>query len=169
MAISINANEFLAIAEQIRHNGAVFYRHLAEYSKNIESQKLLLELAGIQNAAQQSLADMRKTLSDWQKATTHFHPGKDDWMYLAQIADTHVFNLTRDPCDTLTETESPEDILRTAAELEKDSILFFLELKHHVLSRDRSDLIDKVIRQSLNHICQLSLRMEKLKTEVQLV
>lgn len=169
MAIAINADEFLAIAAEVRHNGIIYYRHLADYAEYPESRKVLLELADIQKALESKFTDMRSKLSDEQRATTHFHPGSDEWMYLAQIADKNVYDISRDPCEFISSHDQAGDVLKAAAKLEKDSIVFFLELKRHVLSRDRSEMIDNVIRDSLSHLFWISARIGSIKAEFQLI
>ena len=169
MAFTLNANEFLAIAEEIMRNGAVFYGHLAEYAAHTESKTVLLELTEMQLLRQESFADMRSSLTEEQKSTTHFHPGTDEWIYISGFVDKHVYDISRDPCEIISNEWQPVHMLKAAADIEKDSLIFFLELQQLVLSRDRCDLIDKVIRQQLNILFWLSDRIGLLKESLQRV
>lgn len=167
MTISLNANEVLAIAEEVKRNGAEFYRYLAGRTADSDTKRVLVELASMEQDQEHSFAGMRASLSNRQKSTTHFHPGTDEWIYLRQFAGSRVFDLSRDRREYLAGKRQVEEILKAAADLEKDSIIFFLELKRHILSRDRSDLVDKIIRRQMNNIVLLSNRIAEIKASLQ--
>jgi len=166
MSISLNANEVLAIAEEVKRNGYDFYRHIEKYSTDRNTKRLLRGLALMELHQAESYARKRSELTEEQKATTHFDPDCDSWMYLRQLADSHVFDVSRDPCRTISGDWQPEEILRAAVELEKDSIIFFLELKRYVLSSDRSVKIDDMIKEEMKHIALLGNQIGLLKSNL---
>ncbi len=166
MAVSLNANEVLAIAEEVKRNGFEFYRHVAKYSKDRDTRRLLTGLALMELHEAESFSKMRSQLSDEEKATTRFDPDSDSWMYLRQMAGSKVFDVNRDPCETVSGKWQAEEILKAALELEKDSIIFFMGLKRYVLSADRSVKIDDIIKEEMRHIVLLSNRIGLLKSSL---
>lgn len=165
MEISLNAYEVLAIAEEVKRNGVKFYRHLSKYAESPDTRKLLQELSETEKRDAELFFRMRLDMSDKEKSTTRFDPAWDSWLYMREIADSHVFDVRHDPCERLSSRSDGQDILKTAIELEKDMIIFLLDLKRHILSSDRSDKIDKVIRGEMMHIVVLGDQLRLLKSQ----
>ena len=68
MAIAIfNADDALAVAEQVERNGRAFYLRAAEVAEEPEARKLLSDLAVWEEGHQALFAQMRADLSDQEK------------------------------------------------------------------------------------------------------
>lgn len=100
-------------------------------------------------------AKMRSRLSEHDRESTVFRRGSDEWMYLREMAGRHVFKVETDPCKSLQGDTTADDVVRLAIDKEKDLMIFILELKRVVLSRDRNGQIEAIIGEEMKHIAEL--------------
>ncbi|MCX7805794.1 MAG: ferritin family protein [Planctomycetota bacterium] len=160
MGLKFNADEILAIAEQIERNGARFYRKAAENAKAGKSAGKLIELARMEENHEKVFAAMRAGLSEKQKGGGEvYDPQGEAEAYLQAFAGGHVFDVKKDPSATLTGRESLVRILRTAIGLEKDSIVFYLGLKPLVPPELGAAKVDEIIAEEMKHITILSMEL----------
>ena len=152
MSFDFNADEILAMAEQIERNGARFYRRAAGLVKDVEVSKLLQELAAWEDGHEKAFASMRHILKELERKPTTFDPEDETSLYLRAMADGHVFDVRVDPADKLTGKESAKDILQMAIGQEKNSIVFYLGIKEMVSEVMGKDKIDEIIREEMRHI-----------------
>jgi len=152
MSFEFNADEILAMAEQIERNGARFYRRAAGLVKDAQLSNLLQELAVWEEGHEKAFASMRHILQEQERMTTTFDPEDETSLYLRAMADGHVFDVRVDPADKLTGKESAKDILQMAIGQEKNSIVFYLGIKDMVSEVMGKDKIDEIIREEMRHI-----------------
>jgi len=88
---------------------------------------------------------------------TVFDPDGEVELYLRALSDTRVF------FEKKIDISSMEDILKTAIEAEKDSIVFYLGMKNAVPERLGRDKVDEVIEEEMRHITLLSGELLALK------
>ena len=162
MSFEFNADEILAMAEQIERNGARFYRRAAGMVKDAEVSKLLQDLAAWEDAHQKAFASMRQILREGERKPTAFDPEDEISLYLHAMADGHVFDVRVNPADRFTGKESAKDILQMAIGQEKDSIVFYLGLKDMVSEIMGKDKIDEIIREEMRHIGVLNKEISAL-------
>ena len=162
MSFEFNADEILAMAEQIEGNGARFYRRAARLVNDVSVSSLLQELASWEDVHQKVFASMRDTLKEGDRQPTAFDPEDETSLYLHAMADGHVFNVSVDPANKLTGEESAKDILQLAIGQEKDSIVFYLGLKDMVPEVMGKEKIDEIIREEMRHIGYLNKEMVAL-------
>jgi rubrerythrin len=161
MGVSFNADEVFEMAEQIERNGAKFYRAAAEKLTSI--REVLLELADMEDEHEKIFIDMRAQLSGREKESMAFDPDGEAQMYLQVVADGHVFDVKADPAAKLKDMETPEEILRTAIGMEKESIAFYAGMKECVRPRAGKDKIEGIIREEFSHIATLNEKLSALK------
>ena len=160
MGLRFNADEILAIAEQIERNGARFYRKAAENAKFKKAADKFLNLAQMEEGHEKIFAAMRKGLSEKQKGGGEvYDPQGEAEAYLQAFAGGHVFDVKKDPSATLTGRESLTRILRMAIGLEKDSIVFYLGLKPLVPPDLGASKVDEIIAEEMKHIAILSMEL----------
>jgi len=155
MEFSLNAEEILAIIEEIKLNGVAFYKHLIRYGPKGEVRKVLVKLVEIQEHHAMCFAKMRSHLSEYDKKNTVFRRGSDEWMYLREMAGHHVFEVETDPCELLDGDMTADGVVRLAIDKEKNLMIYILELKRVVLSRDRNGQIEAIIGEEMKHIVEL--------------
>ena len=161
MGMPFNADEVFEMAEQIERNGARFYRAAAE--KFPEVSQLLLELAAMEDDHEKTFADMRAELSGTEAEPPVFDPDGQAQLYLKAMADEHIFNIKSDPLNQLGNLDTPDEVLKTAMGIERDSIAFYAGLKESVSRRAGKDKVEGIIKEEINHIAILSQKMEALK------
>jgi rubrerythrin len=161
MGMPFNADEVFEMAEQIERNGARFYRAAAE--KFPEVSQMLLELAGMEDQHEKTFSAMRSELSGTEAEPLVFDPDDQAQLYLQAMADEHIFNIKSDPVSQLVNLDTPDEVLKMAMGLERDSIAFYTGLKESVSRRAGKDKVEAIIKEEINHIAILSQKMDALK------
>ena len=161
MPMPFNADEVFEMAEQIERNGDRFYRDAAE--KFSEVRQLLLELAAMEDQHEKTFAAMRAELSGTEAEALVFDPDDQAQLYLQAMADEHIFNIKSDPVNQLGNLDTPDEVLKMAMGMERDSIAFYAGLKESVSRKAGKDKVEAIIKEEINHIAILSQKMEALK------
>ncbi len=159
-AVGFNADEIFEIAEQMERNGARFYRRAAGCASAGEARGLLLRLAEMEVQHERTFAAMREDLRleapGWVARFFDVEGRRETALYLRAIADGRVFDLRTDPAAALTGKEGLAEILRTAIDLEKDSVIFYLGVQEAVPEHLGRDKIDAIIHEEMGHITILT-------------
>jgi rubrerythrin len=79
------------------------------------------------------------------------------------MADGHIFDVRTDPSKLLAEQKSPQDILKTAIGVEKDSIAFYVGIRDGVSRKAGKDKVEAIIKEEMSHIVILSQKLADLK------
>ena len=158
--INFNADEIFEMAEKIERTGAKFYRIAAD-SAGGDTRDLLLRLAAIEEIHEKTFAAMRNELTDAEKLYTTPDPDSEVALYLQAMTDGKVF--ASDPTEALSGTESVEEVLKTAIDLEKDSIVFYQSMKEVVPEALGRERLDGIIKQEIGHILDLTKHLEAVK------
>jgi len=164
MAITFSMDEIFAMAERIERNGVTFYRKAAEGVSDTEFKKIFEELIEMELDHVKTFAAMRAEFTGSERLPAVFDPDDEVGMYLQAMADGRVFDIQADPSKKLTGSETPQDILNMAIELEKDSIIFYLGLEEYVPAESGKDKVRAIIKQEMGHIALLD---DKLKMLIQ--
>jgi rubrerythrin len=159
MSAKFNAAEILEMAAQIETKGAKFYRKAAKH--NVAGRELLLQIASQEDVHYKTFADMRKALAPSEKGG--YDPYGETDMYVKAMVDGYAFEINKDPAEALTGKESLQDLLKTAIQMEKDSIVFYLGLKQMVPPAFGAQKLDAVIKEEMTHIAWLSNKRAELK------
>ena len=152
MAVTFNADEILEMAQELERNGAQFYESASKYFTDPKEQQLLIDLANWERQHEKFFKEIQQHLDAQEKEVQTFDPEDEAGMYLQAMADGHVFNVRAEPAKALTGRETKEDILKTALQCEKDSIVFYLGLRDLVPSAEGKGKVDEVIREEMKHI-----------------
>ncbi len=160
MSIDFNAGEILEMAQQIERNGARFYRLAAQGADEPDERELFLNLATMEDEHEEIFATMKRELSATEWESTTFDPHGEGAAYLKAMADGHVFDPQVDPADLFDGLEGPEDILRKAIELEKDSIVFYVGIMDMVPEKLGRDKVGHIIKEEMRHIVTLNKQIE---------
>ena len=155
-----NADEIFEMAEQIERNGGKFYRAAAEKFPAVN--EVLLGLAAMEDEHLKTFADMRAELSGTEVEEPVFDPDGQAQMYLRVMADGNVFDVKADPVEQLAMKNTPEDVLKMAIGVERDSIAFYVGLKEAVSRRAGKDKVDDIIKEEMGHIVTLNEKLQDL-------
>lgn len=119
---------------------------------------MLLNLAAMEDEHEKTFKSIRAELSEKEKVVTVFDPQGEAALYLRALADTRVF-FEKD-----IDVTSMREILKSAIEAEKDSIVFYLGMKDAVSENLGKDRIDGIIKEEMGHIKLLSKELIKHKS-----
>ena len=150
MSYDFNADEIFEMAEQMERNGAQFYRDAAETAADSSNKEMLIGLSKMEVAHEKMFESMRAELTAAQKASTVFDPTGEASLYLRALVDSRVFFKKE------IDVTSMVEILKSAIEAEKDSIVFYLGMKEAVAEDLGKDRIDVIIKEEMGHIQVLS-------------
>jgi rubrerythrin len=150
MSYDFNADEVFEMAEQMERNGAQFYRDAAETVADPSNKEMLIGLSKMEEAHEKIFESMRAELTAAEKASTVFDPSGEASLYLRALVDSRVFFKKE------IELTSMMEILKSAIEAEKDSIVFYLGMKEAVAENLGKGRIDAIIKEEMAHIQMLS-------------
>jgi rubrerythrin len=162
MGITLNADEIFEIAEQIERNGAQFYRAAAKQFSTL--RQVLIDLAEQEDEHLKIFQAMRAQLTDSEQQMDVFDPQGEAQLYLQAMADGHVFNVREDPTKKLSGKKKPEDILKMALGIERDSIAYYVGIKEYVPARVGRDKVENIIREEMRHVTVLNEKLAALKS-----
>ena len=157
MASEFNADDILEIAVKIEKNGAEFYRRASEKVEKEENRLFLLDLADMEDQHEATFLKMQKELKDKEKMSGTFDPYDENALYLKALADTRVFSKKEEPADHF------YDILVSAVQTEKDSIVFYLGMKGLVPEEFGKSSVDDILKEEMKHIRLLAGKLASLK------
>ena len=130
--------------------GAKFYRDAAETAADSANKELLIGLSKMEAAHEKMFESMRAELTAADKASTVFDPSGEAALYLRALVDTRVFFKKE------IDVKSMVEILKSAIEAEKDSIVFYLGMKEAVPQNLGRGRLEAIIKEEMGHIRVLS-------------
>lgn len=145
-AYDFNADEVFEMAIEIEVKGQEFYKKAAADVDNDEVKSILLDLAEIEVEHESTFKTMKSELSADEKGKTVFDPDNEAAAYLKALADTKVFY------EKEIDTKSIKEVMKAAITAEKDSIIFYLGMKHLVPAGKGQDKLDNIISEEMSHI-----------------
>ena len=162
MTIAFNADEIFEMAEEIERNGARFYREAAGKTLDRAINKMLLELAAMEEGHEKTFMQMRKELTAAEKEPTTYDPDNQVAQYLRTMADFHGTEGKASPTEKLTGQESMEEILKIALQAEKNSIAFYVGIKDLVPGKLAKDKVHSIIIEEMAHVSTLGAKLQSL-------
>ena len=162
MPITFNANEIFEMAEEIERNGAKFYRQAAQNTSDKQTKQMLLDMADMEDGHLATFQEMREQLSGQEKSWTVFDPDNQSVLYLQAMADTRGYEGKITPTKELTGSETPKEILETALNSEKESVVFYFGLRSLVPVKAGKDKVEAIINEELGHITILLKQLRAL-------
>ena len=152
MSISFYGNEIINIAIGIERRGIAFYDVLARSTQNAKARQIFQYLVGMEREHILIFQDM---LDEADKYEVPEAFAGEYGAYLQALVDSAVF--TDDAVTSELAAQSENDIaaLELGINAEKDSILFYYEMKEIMPEPVRST-IDKIIAEEKQHLRQLS-------------
>jgi rubrerythrin len=157
MTISFSGSELINIAIGIEGRGIVFYDVMAKSTKNDAAREVFNYLADMER-------DHIKTFQGMLGEADKFQPtdqGGEYNAYLKALVDSAVFSDDLVTSEMAAQAESDTAALELAIRSEKDSILFYYEMKE-VMPQRAQATINKIIAEEKSHLRQLSELKKKL-------
>jgi len=163
MGISFNADEVFEMGMDIEQNGEAYYRKAAELTGDPEVKKIFEELMTAEQAHYETFKKLRENLPAKDTTPLVSDPDDQEYLYLDALVKSRLFNNVREAEEVVSKASGPIEALQGALTFEKDTILFFTEMK----KRTREDLgkteIDRLIAEEREHVIWISGMIKKIR------
>ena len=157
MADLLNLDEVFAMAVEIESNGGAFYRKAAELQSGDQYKGFLMKLADMEEDHKATFAAMRSG-----QAAVASEVSKEGALYFSGIAAGYDVEGSPAAADALTGSESMAQIVDTALDLEKKSILFYLGIKDLLSDASAQEQVDRIIAEEKKHVVTLNEMRQSL-------
>jgi rubrerythrin len=157
------AKEVFEMAIQIEENGAAFYRRAAQLRETVSDRRFLEDIAVMEDQHKATFEGMKQQISDLEK--THAGGDRSEKLkrYLKAMADSHGGEGNPDILSFFNGQETMEEIIATAIDFEKSSILFYRGIEEMVPVEYGRDKISGIIEEEKAHVTQLNTFLEKIR------
>ena len=153
-----SGSEVIEVAIQIERNGLSFYRSIAALMEQEEIKQLFNHLADEEEAHIKSFESLWEAFKDYKPDI----PDEEEYYeYIRMLAGMNVFTRKEGIDEVVGSIKNEKDALEMAIRFEKDSIVFFAEIKGLVKESQR-DAVDELMREERGHLRKL---FRKLKDE----
>jgi rubrerythrin len=160
MAHNFSVDDVFEMAEMMERNGADFYRKTAETTKDPKLKEFLVGLSNLELSHAAMFRRWREELAGVDAAQKRFDPEDEGAQYLKAIVDGQVsFEHEEHGTDSL------EEILKGAIASEKDTVIFYLNMRESIPDYLGASKIDRIIREELEHIRAMTRKMRQLSLE----
>jgi rubrerythrin len=152
MSIIFSGSELLEVALGIEKNGAAFYQALASKTKDKSTRAIYKHLADEEIKHQKIFQGMLDAVGKYQPPEGYT---EEYALYLKSLVDSSVFTNVSQAQQKAAKVSSEAQALDIGIQAEKDSILFYTEMKNLVKPADRQ-LVLNIIDEEQSHLSQLS-------------
>lgn len=158
MSISFSGSELINIAINIERRGIVFYDIMSKSTQDATARDTFQYLTDMERQHIQIFQDMLGEADEYQPSETY---GGEHAAYLQALADSAVFTDDAITSEMATGADSDIKAIELAIGAEKDSILFYYEMRDLIAAR-AATMVNKIIAEEKSHLRQLSELKEKL-------
>ncbi len=158
MAIFFSGSELVNIAIGIERNGLAFYQSLVEKEKSVMARGAYKYLAEMEEKHIKTFQGMLDTVGEYKPPETYT---EEYQLYLKALVDSAVFTDDKVAREMAEKVTSSAEAIQIALGAEKDSILYYSEMRNLVRERDR-EVVDRIIEEEKSHLKQLSDLKKKL-------
>ena len=155
-----SGGELVDIALGIERNGVAYYSSLAEIATDASQKDTYNYLANMERNHIEIFQKMLDSIGKYQPT----YAGEDEAeyeLYLKALVDSAVFTNDKVARQMAQKASGPAEAVQIALGAEKDSILFYSEMRELVPQRDRP-IVNKIINEEKSHIRLLSDIKKKL-------
>jgi rubrerythrin len=158
MTISFSGSELINIAIGIERRGIVFYDIMAKSTKNDAAREVFHYLADMEREHIQTFQGMLGEADKYQPLPDQ---AGEYTAYLQALVDSAVFSDDLVTSEMATRAESDTEALELAIRAEKDSILFYYQMRD-IMPQRAQPTVNKIIAEEKSHLRQLSELKRKL-------
>ena len=152
MGIFFSGRELIEIAIGIEKNGAIFYDSLAGSSKNSATWDTYRYLADQEREHAAVFQKMLDSVHESKPPETYTEQYN---LYLKALIDSLVFTDDKVSIKMAQNVKNDAEAVQISMGAEKDSILFYVEVKDLVRRSDRK-VVGKIIEEEKSHLRQLT-------------
>jgi len=158
MSISFSGSELIDIAIGIERRGIAFYDIMFKSTENATVRDVFKYLADMERQHIQIFQGMLGEADKYQPAESY---AGEYAAYLGALVDSAVFTDDMATSEMAIQVDSDMEALELAISAEKDSILFYYEMKD-ILPQRAQPTVNKIIAEEKSHLRQLSELKKKL-------
>jgi rubrerythrin len=151
MADMFHASEVIEIALRIEQNGGTFYGLAADKMTNPPIKELFLDLAKEERKHFDVFQKLLSRASHWEPLGVYAVEYKD---YMDCLASHNVFTEEKTAQEAVERITDEKEALHFAQGIEKDSILFYIEMRNLVPEGER-EIVDSLIGEEKKHLVRL--------------
>ena len=159
MSISFSSSELIDIAIGIERRGIAFYDIMSKSTDNAAARDVFLHLANMEREHIEIFQNMLGEADMYPPAEVSTDEYAD---YLQTLVDNAVFTDDMLTSEMATQADTDIQALELAIGAEKDSILFYYEMRDLMPPRAHTK-INKIIAEEKSHLRGLSELKKKLK------
>lgn len=160
MSISFSGSELISIAIGIERRGIAFYDIMAKSTRNAVARDVFQHLIDMERQHVQIFQGMLEEADKYQIPEAH---AGEYAPYLRALVDSAVFTDDFVTSEMATGVGSDIGAVELAISAEKDSILFYYEMKD-IMPQRAQPTVNKIIAEEKSHLRQLSEVKKKLAT-----
>ncbi|MEO0084056.1 MAG: ferritin family protein [candidate division WOR-3 bacterium] len=157
MTVFYSPIEVIEMAIKIEERGNKFYLNASKKTKSTPLKTLFNFLAAEELKHQKTFKALSKLVN--QEIQSLPYNWDEASRYLQAITDSKFFLSESNPMSYLNRIKTEISLLKYAIEFEKETLLFYYEIKNFVKDEHKS-LVDKIIDQEKQHIKKLSIMKE---------
>jgi len=150
-----HASEVVEVALQIEQNGGTFYGLLADKMTDPPVKQLFQDLAKAEQKHYETFQELLSRAAHWEPVGVYAAEYKD---YMDCLVSHNVFNRENTAKEVTDKITDKTQALRYSQNIEKDSILFYMEMKECVPETERK-IIEALIAEEKKHLLRL-IKME---------
>jgi len=158
MSISFSGSELINIAIGIERSGIAFYDIMAKSTQNATAREVFQYLTDMERQHIQIFQDMLSKADKYQIPDTYTG---EYTAYLQALVDSAVFTDDFATGEMATRVGSDIEAVELAINAEKDSLLFYYEMRDIMPQRAQST-VSKILAEEKTHLRQLSEVKKKL-------
>ncbi|MBI2980473.1 MAG: ferritin family protein [Chloroflexi bacterium] len=152
MSISLSAHDIIKVAIGIEKTGIAFYDIMSRTTGNTIAQEIFRQLLAAEREHIQAFQNMLGQADKYQLSEA---PSRDQADYLKALVDNAVFTDDMITSERVAQADSDIKAVELAIGAEKDSILFYYEMKE-IMPRQTHQTVYKIIAEEKTHLRLLS-------------
>lgn len=156
MPDSFAGSDLIDIAIGIERNGIAFYDIMAISTENAETSDIFRHLAQMERQHIRVFQNMLAESDTYPGAETEEHIS-----YIRALAANAVFTDELVTSEMATQADSDIKALELAIAAEKDSLLFYYQMRD-MIPRQANSMVNKIITEEKSHLRQLSALKQRL-------
>ncbi len=152
------AAEIVEMAIQEERNGVAYYQAFAEKTADPATREFAKRMADEERRHQQEFTQLRDQLGAYVAPETY---AGEYTAYVQALVTNRILPDEQAALDSVNQAASDREVVSTALRFEKETLLFFSEMKKFVPAR-HGEVIDTLIDEERKHIADLSALLQKM-------
>ena len=152
MSISFSGSELINIAIGIERRGIAFYDIMTKTTESNAAREVFQRLADMEREHIRIFEGMLDQADKYQPAESY--PGEYA-AYLQALVDSAVFTDDLVTSELATQADSDVEAMELAISAEKDSILFYYEMRN-IMPRRAQPTVDRILAEEKSHLKELT-------------